>query len=61
MLKVKYPHCTTFDGVKILVTRKFAILPSSKELDPHFFEDGDIVARFIPDEEGETLAREMIS
>ena len=45
---VKYPHCTNFDGEKVLLM---------KALDPHFYEDNKIVARFKPDEEGKRLAK----
>ena len=45
---VKYPHCTNFDGEKVLLMNA---------LDPHFYEDNKIVARFKPDEEGKRLAK----
>ena len=56
---VKYPHCTNFEGEKVLVmkdTSKTDIL-LMKALDPHFYEDNKIIARFKPDEEGKKLAK----
>lgn len=58
---VKYPHCTNFQGEKVLVmkdTSKMDIL-LMKVLDPHFYEDNKIVARFKPDEEGKKLAKTL--
>ena len=55
----KYPHCTNFEGEKVLVmkdTSKTDVL-LMKALDPHFYEDNKIVARFKPDEEGKRLAK----
>ena len=55
----KYPHCTNFDGEKVLLmkdTSKTDVL-LMKALDPHFYEDNKIVARFRPDEEGKILAK----
>ena len=47
ILRVKYQDCTTFDGVKILVCSGSSdAYRSRKELDPHFFENGFILARF---------------
>lgn len=46
---VHYPGCTTFGGLKLLVLN---ITPEKtkqlKVLDPHFFADGPVVARFPP-------------
>lgn len=56
---VKYPHCTNFDGEKVLVmkdTSKIDVL-LMKVLDPHFYEDNKIIARFKPDDEGKKLAK----
>lgn len=50
---VNYPGCTTFEGNKILVIEdsKENIL-LFEEIDPHFFENGKIVARFPATEKG---------
>jgi hypothetical protein len=60
LVKVHYPDCNTFDGMKLLVVKKDSVSPKMKELDPHFFEDGFIVARFVPTQKGTDLATELI-
>lgn len=62
-LKVRYPHATEYNGIKILV---YAIIHKgwiydTKKLDPHFLE-GEIspIARFRGDDLGWTLAKSMI-
>jgi len=60
LVQVHYPDCTTFNGIKVLVVKKDSITSKTKEIDPHFFENGNIVARFAPTEEGIKLATEMI-
>ena len=52
LLLVNYPDCTTFNGDKLIIIK--GELPD-KELDPHFFENGNVIARFKPDKEGEEL------
>lgn len=48
--EIKYPNCTNFEGIKILVLRED---PSGmSEIDPHFYEQGPIVARFEPNDNG---------
>lgn len=55
VLKIKYPNCTNFEGVKVLVYKgKFKKL---KERDPHFSEEKESpLARFRPDNIGWNLA-----
>lgn len=48
IVRVRYPNCTTFEGVKILVVYAGSIAKDCTELDPHFFKDGPVVARFAP-------------
>ena len=58
---LNYPHCTNFEGDKVLImknTRAIDIL-HAKVIDPHFYEDNNIVARFKPDEEGKRLAKQL--
>ena len=52
--EVYYPNCTTFEGKKILVMRGVTdkIVKKFKSLDPHFVEDGGIIARFPSTAEG---------
>lgn len=51
---VNYPHCTTFEGKKILVFKGMTAkeLVNLDKLDPHFYEDSKLVARFAPTKEG---------
>ena len=56
LLIVNYPDCTTFDGVKLLLVNAGSVDKDTKELDPHFLEDGDVKARFEPTDEGMALA-----
>ncbi len=56
--KVYYPDATTFEGNKIIVLKDASNpeIVESQRLDPHFSEEGKIIARFRPDEEGWELA-----
>ena len=56
VISVKYPDCTTYEGLKLLVVRKYSVGQSTEVLDPHFFEGGIVVARCAPTEEGIKLA-----
>lgn len=51
---VHYPDATNFEGRKIIVFKNATEqdIANAKVLDPHFSEDGNILARFRPDEEG---------
>ena len=49
---VLYPDATNYEGVKVLVLKDLTTLKDLKELDPHFFPNGALVARFLPTEEG---------
>lgn len=60
ILIVNYPDCTTFDGLKLLVVRTGTVDENTKELDPHFLEDGKVIARFIPTGEGINLAQQLL-
>jgi hypothetical protein len=47
---VKYPNCTNYEGLKVIVS---TFNPRQVErLDPHFTEDGGIIARFVPTQDG---------
>lgn len=52
--EVKYPNCTNYEGHKILVTERS--VRGRSELDPHFTADSDIIARFVPNDEGWSMA-----
>lgn len=55
---ITYPNCSNFEGRKIIlfdnVSKEW--LYSLSELDPHFEENGYIVARFEPTKRGIQLA-----
>lgn len=51
---VHYPDATNFEGRKVIVFNDTTEedVTGTEVLDPHFAEDGNIIARFRPDEEG---------
>lgn len=51
---VHYPDATNFEGRKVIVFRDTTEedVTGADLLDPHFAEDGNIIARFRPDDEG---------
>lgn len=52
VILVNYPHCTNFEGNKIIVLSSKNYLHrimKDKFLDPHFCRDNGIIARFRPD------------
>jgi hypothetical protein len=63
LAKVRYPQCTTFDGEKLLLFKGLRTewLYSLKVLDPHFYSESNLVARFKPDDEGLKLAMEILN
>lgn len=60
-LEVLYPHCTNFEGRKIILMKDTTLIDVclTKILDPHFYKENKIIARFRPDDEGRKLAKEM--
>lgn len=58
--EVRYPDCTTFEGLKVLVFkgRVAEKLLAATEIDPHFDNAGMLspIARFEPSEYGKWLA-----
>jgi hypothetical protein len=59
VLKVKYLDCTNYEGMKILVfTGKYndVKVNNQKYLDPHFDEEGNLIARLVPTQLGWTIA-----
>ncbi len=59
IVRVKYPDCTNYEGVKILVYKGHVIkeIMAAKEIDPHFCDKHlSPIARFAPTEEGLKLA-----
>lgn len=63
ILKIKYPNCTNYEGMKILVykdTKPKQVYEMNK-IDPHFCENckPSPFARFEPTEEGMNAAMEL--
>jgi hypothetical protein len=60
IVKVKYPDCDNFEGIKILVYKGRVLKKLMKQelLDPHFCDNEHLspIARFEPTEEGLQLA-----
>ncbi|MFA6049949.1 MAG: hypothetical protein WC761_02010 [Candidatus Paceibacterota bacterium] len=69
VLNIKYPNCTNFSGLKILVVKATVKeLVLAKHIDPHFSEDkkagsrlpsnrlSSPIARFPPTDEGRKMA-----
>ena len=60
IVDVIYEEYINFDGRKILVFKDFDYLKLFDEhLDPHFLEDNNLVARFVPTDEGVKMAIQM--
>lgn len=55
ILLVKYDGCLTFNGEKLILYK--GVYTTSKTLDPHFFENHPVIARFIPTKLGWALAK----
>lgn len=51
---IDYVNCTNFEGKKIIVFENSVAedVWTAKNIDPHFMEEGNIIARFRPDDEG---------
>lgn len=61
ILKVHYPDCTNYEGIKILVYKNDKIL-TQETIDPHFSENEKFespIARFEPTEFGWELAKKL--
>ena len=58
LARVVYPNCTNYEGEKLIVFKDLQKkhLMEMNVLDPHFFPDNNIIARFKPDDEGFRLA-----
>jgi len=53
---ILYPDATNYEGLKIVLLKDTKTLKNEKSIDPHFFEGGNLVARFVPDQDGWDLA-----
>ena len=56
LLLVRYKHCTTFKGLKLLLLKGDYEPLNTKVLDPHFIEGNNVIARFLPTDEGLFMA-----
>lgn len=61
VVEIRYPDCTNYEGVKILVYKDMDLktLRKQKKIDPHFSENKDFkspIARFEPTEDGWFMA-----
>ena len=55
LLKVRYPNCTNFEGIKVMLYNKpMTAFSGMPPLDPHFCDNGCLspIARFEPTETG---------
>lgn len=55
VILARYEGCTTFNGEKLILFK--GTVKNRQTLDPHFFEDHPVLARFIPNYIGWKLAR----
>lgn len=51
---VTYLNCTNYEGRKVLAFENMTHLQlhAANKIDPHFMEDGKVIARFRPDQYG---------
>ncbi len=64
IVQLRYPACTTFEGVKILVYENVSLseLLAQKKIDPHFSEEQAYkspIARFVPLAKGWKMAEKL--
>jgi hypothetical protein len=62
LAKIKYPNCTNFEGIKLVLFKNMTPkkLRESKLIDPHFFANNNVIARFRPDKDGLTFALHIL-
>ncbi len=67
IVKIKYPDCTNYEGIKILVYDRgttFNDLIQQGSIDPHFSENKDFhspIARFVPTAGGMIMAKAFVN
>ncbi len=61
IVRIHYSTCHNFGGIKILVFEDLVEGEISKvtEIDPHFYPESKLVARFLPTEDGWDMAVEF--
>lgn len=55
--EVHYPNCTNYEGRKILLTKNS--VTNKQYLDPHFTDESDLIARFVPNVYGWEAAKKL--
>lgn len=62
IVEINYPNCTNYEGNKILVFKNIGIetLCDMREIDPHFTNSSNLIARFVPTNEGWDAAMKMV-
>ena len=64
LVKIQYPNCTNYEGIKILLFKDKNIkqIRALDTLDPHFLKnDSSLIARFVPTDEGWILGWFVLS
>jgi len=66
LIKIKYPDCTNYEGVKLLIFKDVTLkeLQKQKAIDPHFSNSKKYhspVARFEPTKQGEKMAKRLMA
>ena len=66
ILKIKYPDCTNYEGIKILVYENVTLdmLKKQGSIDPHFSDNKNFhspIARFVPTDDGAAFAGAFVS
>ncbi len=66
IIKIKYPNCINYEGIKILLYENCTLLDLVKqeEIDPHFSNNKtrkSPIARFVPTDEGMTMAKLLVA
>ncbi len=59
LMHVVYPDCRNYEGQKVLLFKGKAYRDDNG-LDPHFNEDSNLVARFVPTKEGWKMGMDLM-
>lgn len=66
LIKIRYPDCSNYEGVKILVFKNVELtaLINQHNIDPHFSDSKKHhhpIVRFVPTDEGWEMAKKFIN
>jgi hypothetical protein len=64
LVKIQYPNCTNYEGIKILLFKDKTIkqIQAMDSIDPHFLiNDTSLLARFVPTDSGWILGWFVLS